>query len=411
MKVGILSFRLEPDTGGGAERSAWLVAHGLRNLGIDVFAITTHAGPDDVIRLDGLRIHRLSPRNLYWVGHKDDKPTAARVAWQLMDLWNPFQYRAVRRILARERPDIAHVQKLRGLSPSVWQAAGAAGIQRIIQTCRDYELTSPESMFSTRVGKLAERESLILRPYKSLRARLSASVDVATAPSAYTLQVLTARGFFPNAMTRVIPNSHGCTRSTIEERRRDTPRRREEPSSASVLYLGRLEEYKGVGGLCAVVEDLASRGVKLTLDVAGGGTQALVLRERYGRCDAITFHGPVFGSDKDSLLERCSVVVIPSQWPEVFGNVVVEAFSYGKPVIGTRMGGIPELIAEGRTGWLVDAGSLEGLRVHLARIATNPASVSALRDNCFEAAFSYTTDRLVAEHVALYEELLGRKAG
>jgi glycosyltransferase involved in cell wall biosynthesis len=410
MKVAILSFRMEPHSGGGAPWSAWVLANGLRDAGIDVFGVTTHKGQDETISSNGSHTYRLHPRNVYWVGHQHHRSVASRAVWQLLDTWNPLMFSRIRRILEQERPDIVHVQKLRGLSPSVWQAARSAGTQAVVQTCRDYELLSPEATFSGRIGKMAERDSMILAPYRGLRAWLSGPVNAAVAPSTYTLRTLTDRGFFPNAITRVIPNSHGCTTSIIEERRRHPAgSAREEPTR--VLYVGRLEESKGVRDVCAVVEELSSRGANVVLDVAGEGTQESILRERYLQCQAIRFHGPVFGFDKRSLFEECSVVVVPSRWPEVFGNVIVEAFSFGKPVIGTRVGGIPELIAEGRTGWLVDGGDLESMRVLLARIAANPSFVSGLRDNCFEAALSYTTDRLVAAHVALYEELLARKTG
>lgn len=407
MKVAVVSFRMEPDTGGGAPWSAWLIGHGLHDLGLDVFAITTHDGPDDVVTRNGLRMYRLHPRNLYWVGNQHRKAPVLKAAWQLWDTWNPLMFSAVRRILEQERPEVVHVQKLRGLSPAVWQAAHSAGVETVIQTCRDYELFSLDATLSGLAGRLGQRNSAINKPYQKLRSRFSTGIQAAIAPSMYTLKLLMDRGFFPNAIARVIPNSHGYTVSAVEQRRAEPPVSPKNRPACRVLYLGRLEQSKGVADVCTVVEALYSQGLSIALDVAGDGGQEWALRNRFDACGAITFHGRVLGSRKESLLENSTVVVILSRWPEVFGNVIVEAFAFGKPVIGTRAGGIPEIISQDQTGWLIDGGDLNALRSLLAIIARNPDRTEAMRDDCFQASLSYTTDRLMAAHLALYEELVG----
>ncbi|MDH7488794.1 MAG: glycosyltransferase, partial [Anaerolineae bacterium] len=216
MKVALLSYVFDPQAGGGAVRSARILAHGLAARGDEVVAIATARERRlRVEREEGVTLYSFLPWNLYWVGDKDRQPMWKRVPWQVLDIWNPHAYQVVRGILRRERPDIAHVNKLRGLSPSVWAAARAEGIP-LVHTCRDYELFSPEGTLESRVGAWAERGAWFLRPYAAFRAWLSRAVAAAVAPSRYTLDAHLTRGFFPRAAARVIPNSHGMTLAELD---------------------------------------------------------------------------------------------------------------------------------------------------------------------------------------------------
>src|SRR6266508_1079939 len=115
MKIALVSFLFDPEIGGGAAVAARGLADGLTAEGFQVMVITTHAQPGiSVEHVGSLTIFRFFPWNLYWVGNKDGQPVWKKVFWQLIDIWNPFSFRFVRSILARERPDIVHVHKLRG---------------------------------------------------------------------------------------------------------------------------------------------------------------------------------------------------------------------------------------------------------------------------------------------------------
>lgn len=378
-----------------------MLAHGLKDLGLNVVVITTHQGPDHVGEEAGIRIHRLRPRNLYWVGSQDARHLICKIPWQVLDTWNPLMYAAVLRILRRESADLVHVHKLRGLSPSVWAAAHTARL-RIVQTCRDYELISPDAVLSTRVGKLAERDAVVLRPYVAARAAMSSVVHAATAPSRYTLNKITDRKFFSKAHLQVIPNSHGCSSSDLRSRQEELPSGR---AGFRILYLGRVEKSKGVMDLCEVVETLTRQFPDIALDVVGEGSERKALEDRFRGSPAIRFHGPKFHHDKDEFLRQCTVLVIPSRWPEVFGNVIPEAYSFGKPVIGANVGGIPEVIEEGRTGFLFEPGNLQQLRERISLLALRSDIANNMREFCFSAAANYTVEAIAQAYLSLYTRL------
>ena len=153
IKVAIISYLFEKEHGGAAI-SSQLIAKGLASHGVDVTVITTH--PYKKLNIDhqeGIKIYRFFPKNLYWVAKKGDHPYWKRILWQLFDIWNSHSYSMLKHLLRKEKPDLIHINKLRGLSPSVWSAAKACNIP-IIQTCRDYEIMSPEGTLSGRGGKM-----------------------------------------------------------------------------------------------------------------------------------------------------------------------------------------------------------------------------------------------------------------
>ena len=91
--------------------------------------------------------------------------------------------------------------------------------------------------------------------------------------------------------------------------------------------------------------------------LAGDGSsrdQYVQLVERLGLADHVTFTGLVQDPMGDGLFDAADIVCQVSRWQEAFGLTIAEAMSAAKPVIGTRVGGIPELICDGQTGYLVD---------------------------------------------------------
>lgn len=409
MKVALFSYVFDEQSGGGAVRSARTLAHGLAARGDTVVVVATHREPRmGVMHEEGVTVYSFLPWNLYWVGDKDAQPAWKKIPWQLIDVWSPHAYQVARGILRRERPDIVHVNKLRGLSPSVWAAARAEGIP-VVHTCRDYELFSPEGTLESRVGAWAEKGAWFMRPYAILRARFSRVVAAAAAPSRYTLDAHLKRGFFPRAVSRVIPNSHGMTLAQLTLLRGEA--RQPGGDETRLLYLGRLETAKGVDLLCAAFAERAARYPNLRLDVAGWGTLEPALRRQYGGHPQIAFHGPVFGEDKARLLAGCDAVAVPSVWPEVFGNVVAEAYAYGKPVIAADSGGLPELVAEGETGWLVPPGDAVALGDAMERLSMDPSGARRMGAACFDAAQRYAVESVVAEYVSLYHQVIGNRRG
>jgi glycosyltransferase involved in cell wall biosynthesis len=128
----------------------------------------------------------------------------------------------------------------------------------------------------------------------------------------------------------------------------------QERKSDYLLWIGRMTPEKGPHRAIA-----AARAVDVPLVLAGviqPGQQAFFDREVAPHIDGerVRFVGEVGGSDKRSLFARARGLLMPIRWNEPFGMVMVEALACGTPVIAFPEGAVPEVVIDGKTGFLVD---------------------------------------------------------
>lgn len=136
------------------------------------------------------------------------------------------------------------------------------------------------------------------------------------------------------------------------------------------LYFGRLSVEKGIATLIRAVA--ASR---TTLKIAGTGPEEERLRTLAAQSNAsVEFLGYQSGASLHDLIARARAVVLPSEWFENAPMSVLESCALGKPVIGARIGGIPEMIEPGVTGWLFESGQVDALAKMLSDAASLPDS-------------------------------------
>jgi glycosyltransferase involved in cell wall biosynthesis len=404
MKIVLFSFLYESEIGGGAAVVVNQLAHLLEQRSHSVVVITTWKGNYvKTDHVDGIKIIRIPPKNLYWVGDKNNQPISKKIVWQLVDIWNPLTYQMVRQILINEKPDIIHSHKLRGLSPSIWSAAASVKVRKIIHTCHDYELLSPEGMLMGRVGNLALEQNLMMRPYQSLRRYFSRLVQYATAPSRFVLDLHQKMRFFPLAETEVIPNAHGFGISELSQDYSKSRNLSQKNGPKRFLYIGRLDKEKGVDLLCQAFIQFASQNQHVLLRIAGWGPLDASLREKYEHRNNIEFIGPVFGNQKAKLFRDSDVLVAPSIAPEPFGIVVIEAYFYGLPVIATRIGAFLETVMDEETGFLVKPGSVGDLATAFSRITSEKNLINDMSRNCFKEAQKFSTEKIYEKYLIAYK--------
>jgi len=134
-----------------------------------------------------------------------------------------------------------------------------------------------------------------------------------------------------------------------------------------VLSVGRLSHEKG---LPTFLE--AMLRTKIPVRVAGTGPMHDSLRKMAERDGgSIVLEGHCSGDKLAELYRNAAFVVVPSEWYENAPMSILESFAYGKAVIGTRIGGIPELITEGEHGLLVDPGAKDQLRAAICELWNN----------------------------------------
>ena len=183
-------------------------------------------------------------------------------------------------------------------------------------------------------------------------------------------------------------------------------------AGSGIVYAGRLSGEKGV--------DLADRGVAalctsgavpddVTMQVVGDGPEraALETLAQQAAPGRVVFHGRVTKDRVSELVRQAAATVAPSRWYENQPLAVLESFAAGVPVITTELGGLPEIVEDGTTGWLVDLEDRPALATALAEAVTQP-EVSRARGT---AARRVAEERFSPEgHVdaveGLYRELV-----
>lgn len=132
----------------------------------------------------------------------------------------------------------------------------------------------------------------------------------------------------------------------------------------SVLYVGRVEFYKGVGLLLEAWREVVKRQSGAHLKVVGEGAQLADyqhLVERWSLGYTIKFEGQVSWNRLRRMYDEASIVVAPHLWVEPFGRTVAEAMARGKVVVAANVGGPAEMIQHEKTGFLFERGSREAL--------------------------------------------------
>ena len=129
------------------------------------------------------------------------------------------------------------------------------------------------------------------------------------------------------------------------------------------LYFGRLVEEKGLTTLVAAA---LAAGVELRL--IGNGPMEDELRHLAASSSRIQLLGYMSGEELWAQVRGSRAVVLASEWYENAPMSVLEAFANGKPVVGANIAGIPELIEEGRTGWLFESANVEQLAERLRAV-------------------------------------------
>jgi glycosyltransferase involved in cell wall biosynthesis len=176
-----------------------------------------------------------------------------------------------------------------------------------------------------------------------------------------------------------------------------------------ILFLGRLHPRKGVDILLeAWAASLAKTNSGMMLAIAGDGAErdALVNQaERLGILPSVCFVGRIGGPTKTWFLQNARCVCMPSRDWEAFPLVIMEAFAAGKPIIGTRIRGLEDLITHGQTGWLVPPDSPAELARALHAMSVDHRSLQNYGANARRTALDHGWPSIAARHLALYQSI------
>ncbi len=294
------------------------------------------------------------------------------------------------RLLSENRIDVAHLHNLGPqITPSIVAPLKRLGIP-VVLTLHDFVMLCPATSFVSN-GRICE-ECLGGRFYRctvnrckkgsyvaSFMATLAAygrellkfeeHIDAFICPSKFLHRKFIEAGFDQEKLVHLNyayePTNFLRTDSVSPEK-----------GHPYILFTGRLERIKGIYTLIEAFRHV--EGVKLLIAGTGAEEPACraLVRER-GLKDVV-FLGHVTRIEVSRLVNDCLFTVCPSEWYENLPFSVIEAMMLGKPVVGARIGGIPELVVDGVTGLTFESGNVQDLADKMNLLLAHPERLPEL---------------------------------
>ncbi len=403
---------------GGAEIVCLDLSEQLVRAGHEVF----HFGMADsrnTVGEDG----DLFPRE---VDYHADRSLGQKLGESLRTIYGREARRGMSELLDRRRPDLIHAHNIyHQLTPSILEPARERGIP-VMLTLHDYKLVCPVYTFLRAEGIceeclhkgpepiLAHRckngslaESLVLWAEDRLHRILGSyekGVSLFTSPSRFLRDKMIAGRLDTESIVH-LPNALPFPEEIL-----DAPYVPPPPAARpELLWVGRMSYEKGLDTL---LKALARSGSDLKLLLAGDGPEEGRLRalaEDLRLGEKVEFLGRVPRDAVRELILRSHGTVLPSEWFENAPLSLLESLALGRAVIGSEMGGIPEMLENESTGWLFPAGNVEALAALLDRWADLGEARREAGELAYLRAREKHHPRLVLETtLELYRRLLGK---
>lgn len=343
-------------------------------------------------------LNQESPWSKYWPSEVSfDGPLSNKLKAASRILGGNGVAEAFTRLLNDFKPEVVHLHNIHSqLSPVLAQLAHDRGC-RVVWTMHDYKLMCPaysclsgnevcerciEGSKANVVkhrcmkGSLAASFAAWLEAVKWNRSVIESNTDAYLCPSQFMARMMVKADFDKGKIT-VVPNFTHTPYTTTER-------------GNYYCYVGRLSHEKGIARLLEVAQHLPYQ-----LKVAGTGPLDEQLRARYSGCDNINFLGQLTPDEVTQLLHEARATAMPSMWYENNPLAAIESLCAGTPVVGTNMGGIPELIND--SNGIVTA--IEHLGEAITRAMTTPWN----HDGIAAATHSiYNKERYMAQLIEAY---------
>jgi len=183
-----------------------------------------------------------------------------------------------------------------------------------------------------------------------------------------------------------------------------------------ILYLGRIHRIKGIDLLIKayayLIEKVGNKDAVLVIAGPDDGylNNAKALAYSLRVSDSVMFVGPLYGVDKLAAYVDSNLCVLPSKY-ETFPMVLLEAYACGKPIVASNIGGLKELIMDGETGLLFEAGNFKQMAEKMLYLLNNVGRAVELGRNARKLVEEkYSIDKVADDLEALYMEVVKVRA-
>jgi glycosyltransferase involved in cell wall biosynthesis len=260
-------------------------------------------------------------------------------------------------------------------------------------------------LYNDRTSRTPARRPLIKR---ALARAITHPLDAVIAVSHYIAQTASIEGFIENNAIHVVENGVDIHAADGAQSLAETFRRQHgiEQGCPLVLQVGSLSSVKGIDRLLRAYRSVVNEVPDSRLLFVGEGTQRAgyeAQAEALGLKGSALFLGALEDPLGSGAYAAADVVCQVSQWGEAFGFTIAEAMASARPVVGTRVGAIPEIIKENRSGYLVDAADEEGLTHYVLRLLASPSLRRKMgREGRRIAGASFDVRRTARRYIELF---------
>lgn len=353
-------------------------------------SVSAVRGEDSVVRAETELLERHGDEVLLYSRHNDEIKefgAAQKALFFPQTVYSTRSSSELREVVRRFKPEVAFVHNVYPLiSPSAYHQLHSLGVPTV-QVLHNFRPFCPNGFFYTQgqiceackggnylnaVRKRCYKDSYALSGLYALTLGLNRMAGMVKKISGF----ICLTEFFKIKMKEVgVPEGKLFVRPNFVYAP-PLPSGTNDGNGGYALYIGRLSPEKGCWTLVRAFERLP----QIPLKIVGTGPVEQELRNhvREKGLTNIEFLGFKGGDEKWQLLRNSMCVVLPSEWYENFPVTVLEAYMAAKPVVASRIGGLPYIVEEGRTGLLFETSNVAELAQRIQRIAGDPGEAGRM---------------------------------
>jgi glycosyltransferase involved in cell wall biosynthesis len=329
-------------------------------------------------------------------------------------VWNTEVYHQVLKLLQIRKPDIIHIENFFPLiSPAVYYAAHIARVP-VVQSLRNYRLICPNGVFF-RSGQVCEDCMGKLLPWPGVLHACYRGSRSATSVVALMLTFHRLRRSWNNKVTAYIALTQFARQKFIQGGL-DSNKILVKPNfvypdpgigeqrGKFVLFVSRLSPEKGLHTLMAAWNIIAG---KVPLKIVGEGPLADEIDSWSTKAVGVEWLHHKSLEEVYSLMNKAAFLIFPSECYEGFPRTIIEAFARGLPVVASRRGAASEIIHEGTTGLLFEAGNPEDMAKKILQLWEHSFLQKAMGNKARnEYEMKYTADRNYTMLMNIYQQVI-----
>ncbi len=359
----------------------------------------------------GFRVKKIEEQTMYPGG------LIKKIGAAVDCVWSRSWHQEFKTLLRSTRPDVVHIHNFFSvISPSVYYACKEEGVP-VVQTLHNYRLACPAASFY-RDGKICE-ECLEHGPFHAVRygcyresklgtAALAAMIEVHKRKKTWTEMVDCYVALTEFARNKMIEAGLPADKIVVKPNfvLPDPGPRRTDGDYA--LFVGRLVDLKGVGTLIKAWSKLP---VSVPLVIAGDGPFRPEMEKLISELNLqnVDYRGRLSRQDTLAAMKGARFLMFPSEWYEGFPVTIAESFACGVPVLCSRLGGMQEIVEDGRTGLHFTAGDQTDMAAKVQWAWSHPQEISIMGRNArAEFEEKYTAEKNLGMLTDIYESVISR---